>query len=44
MIVNCDCCRVIIGYSEYTVIYKHDTQLYICEDCLKKEKTDDSNR
>ena len=31
---NCDCCRVLLGYSEYTIIKEHDTQLFICEDCL----------
>ena len=42
--VKCDCCRVIIGYSKYTVINEHDTLLYICEDCLKKEITDVNKR
>ena len=30
---NCDCCNVIIGYSFYSTITEHDTQLLICEDC-----------
>ena len=36
--MNCDCCRVLIGYSEYTIITEHDVQLYICEDCLTIQK------
>ena len=35
---NCDCCRFLIGYSEHTIINKHGTQLFICEDCLPKEQ------
>ena len=35
---SCDCCNVIIGYSEYTIISEHDTQLSICEDCLPVEE------
>ena len=34
---NCDCCKTIIGYSEYNIIKEHDTQLFICEDCYKIE-------
>ena len=32
--MKCDCCRVLIGDSKYTIITEHDVQLYICEDCL----------
>ena len=40
---NCDCCNIEIRYSEFTIINKHDTQLFICEDCLQivKEKEDE---
>ena len=37
-LANCDCCRFLIGYAEYTRVNKHDTQLFICEDCLPKEQ------
>ena len=40
---NCDCCRFLIGYSEYTIINKHDTQLFICEDCLPREQIKEVN-
>ena len=32
---DCDCCNVIIGYSDFTIFNEHDTQLFICEDCNK---------
>ena len=34
---NCDCCKVIIGGAEYTIINEKDTQLFICQDCLTME-------
>jgi hypothetical protein len=40
---NCDCCRFLIGFSEHTIINKHGTQLFICEDCLPKEQIKEVN-
>mgnify|MGYP003655204264 CR=1 FL=1 len=31
---DCDCCNVIIGYVDYTVILDDDVHLTVCEDCL----------
>lgn len=32
---GCDCCNVIIGYVDYTVILvDNDVHLTVCEDCL----------
>jgi len=40
MKITCDCCKVIIGNVEYTIINEHDTQLFICEDCLTIEEVE----
>ncbi len=31
---SCDCCNVIIGYVDYTVMLDDDVHISICEDCL----------
>ena len=30
---DCDCCNVIIGYADYTVMLDDDVHISICEDC-----------
>ena len=41
--MKCDCCRVLIGYSEYTIITEHETRLFICEDCLYIDNKENNN-